>query len=66
MIEFIHYMTIFTGSDMDNKICQEKLNDIILHNMPNGWDKPDFMQGFDFETMNFNKSINMFEYMNIL
>ena len=51
---------------MDNKICQEKLNEIILHNTPNVWDKQGFMQGFDFETINFNKSINMFEYMNIL
>ena len=63
MIEFNEYLAIFTGSDIDDKICEEKLNEIILHNTPNKWDRQDFMQGFDFETMTFNKSINMFEYM---
>ena len=47
-------------------IYEDELNEILLHNTPNGWDEQDFMQGFDFETETFNKSINMFECMEIL
>ena len=66
MVKLNEYLTIFTGSDMDNKSFESELNEILLHNTPNGWDKKDFIQGFDSETAAFNKSINMFECMEIL
>ena len=50
---------------MENEICEAELNDILKNNTPNGWDKQYFMEGFDFEKATFNKSINMFECMEI-
>ena len=50
---------------MENKSFEAEINEILLHNTTNGWDKQYFMEGFDFETATFNMSINMFECMEI-
>ena len=65
MVELNEYLDIFTGSDIDNKICEGEPNEILMNNTPNGWDNQDFMQGFDSETATYNKSINVFECMDI-
>ena len=33
--------------------------------MPNGWRNQTYVQGFDYEPINFKTSINMFEHMEI-
>ena len=33
--------------------------------MPNVWSKQAYVQGFDCETITFEKSVNMFEHMEI-
>ena len=40
-----------------------ELNEILLNSMPNSWRKRDYVQGFDFEYINFKKAVNMFEHM---
>ena len=47
------------------QMCEVKINEVILHNIPNGWSKQAFLQEFDFEAMIFKQSVNMFEHMDI-
>ena len=42
-----------------------EINEILLHIIPNGWGKNDFLHGFDFKVFPFNKVANIFEYVEI-
>ena len=46
---------------MTDKIGMTELNEILLNSMPNSWSKKLYVQGFDYESINFKKSINIFE-----
>ena len=40
-------------------------NEIMLHSMKHSWSRQSFMQVFDFESVTFKKTINMFKHMEI-
>ena len=42
-----------------------ELNRKFLSTMPNSWSKQAYVQGFDYESITFKKSVNMFEQMEI-
>ena len=42
-----------------------ELNAILLNSMPNIWSKQEYIQGFYCKSITFNKSVNMFECMEI-
>ena len=50
---------------MNDKIGVTELNKILLNSMPNSWSKQAYIQGLDCESITFNKSVNMFERMEI-
>ena len=42
-----------------------ELNEKFVNSMPNSWIKQAYVQGFDCESINFEKSGNIFEFMEI-
>ena len=42
------------------------MNETLLNSLPNSWGKQACVQGFDCEYINFKKSVNMFEHMDIV
>ena len=65
MVEPNEYLDLFLGLDTGKNICKAELNEIVLHSMPNGWAKQDFIQSFYFETSPFKEAIYMFDHMEI-
>ena len=59
MIELNEYLSIFTWERAIGKIIETYLNEIIFHIITNSWIGYDYVQGFDFEAVTFNQSINM-------
>ena len=60
------YSAVFMGLNVNNKICDKELNEILLHSMTNGWGEQTFLQGFDFEAVPFLMVTNMFEHMEVV
>ena len=50
---------------MTDKIGVTELNEILLNSTPNSWYKQTYVQGFDFESISFKMSVNIFECMEI-
>ena len=40
-------------------------NEVVLNSMPNSWSKQAHVQGFDCESITFEKAVNIFECMKI-
>ena len=40
-------------------------SEILLNSTPNSWYKQTYVQGFDFESISFKMSVNIFECMEI-
>ena len=51
--EIINFLPLFHGSYATNNIPPEEINEILLHAVPNGWSKQDYLQGWDFEMKTF-------------
>ena len=54
------YLTVFMGSNQNNKIGDMELKITILHIIPNGWVSR-FLQSFDFEAVIFQRKIYILE-----
>ena len=50
---------------MADKMGVTELNEILLNSMQNSWYKQAHLQGFDYDTISFKQSVNMFELMEI-
>ena len=60
MNEYLDSLLVATLSD---KIGVTELNEILFNIMPDIWYKRAYVQGFDCESISFEKSVNMFERM---
>ena len=58
-------MAFFPGETLNDKIDITKLNEILLNSMPNIWSRHAYVQDFDCKSINFKKTVNMFERMEI-
>ena len=65
LIELNEYLDFFPAGTLYEKIRLNELNEILVNSMPNSWSKQAHVQGFDCEYITFNKSVNMFERMEI-
>ena len=65
MIDLNEYLASFPGETLDDKIGVTESNKILLNSMTNSWSKRDYEQGFDCVSINFKKSVNMLESMEI-
>ena len=54
------YSAVFPGSNNSDKICVTELNEILLNSMPNICIKQEYIQRFDFCSITFKSSVNMF------
>ena len=61
LIDLNEYLASLPGANMTDKIGMTELNEILLNSMPNSWSKKLYVQVFDCESINFKKSINIFE-----
>ena len=50
---------------MANKMGVTELNGILLNSVTNSWSKQEYVQGFDCDTISFEKAVNMFQRMEI-
>ena len=62
---YLNQYLAFPVETMTDKIGVNELNEILLNSMPNRWSKQSYVQGFDWESISFKNSINMFERMEI-
>ena len=63
MIDINEYLDAFPGAKASKNINGTGFNEIILNITSNAWSKKAYVQGFDCETINFEKAINMFKQM---
>ena len=59
------YLDYFHGETLAETIGVNELNEILLNGMPNSWINQLYVQGFDWESISFLKSVNMFELVDI-
>ena len=64
MIDINQYLDAFHRAKASDNIEKNKLNEILLKSMPNGWSKQACIHYFDCKNINL-KYINMFECMGI-
>ena len=65
LIHINEYLPSFPGDTLNDKIGVTKEIEIIIKSMPNRWSRQAYIQGFDCESINFKKYVNMFERMEI-
>ena len=53
------------GATLNDNIGVTELNKTLLNIMPIIWSRQDYVQGFDYESITFKKTVNMFEHMEI-
>ena len=63
--EINNFLNLFPGLDITKKVTPEELNEILLHVVPNVWDKQDYLQGWDFWMKTFRETCAMFKRMEI-
>ena len=66
LTELNNYLPLFPGSGAANKIPPEEHNDILLHAVPNGWEKQVYLQGWDFEMKSYKDMCRIFERMEVV
>ena len=59
MIDINEYLTIFTGRKTYDKIGETELNKILLNSITDVRSKKPYVQGFECETINFKRYVNM-------
>ena len=59
LIYLNEYLGSFSGADFTDKIGVTELNDILLNSMPNSCSKQACVQGFDCDSITFNKYVNI-------
>ena len=65
MSDISEYLDVFHVLKAIDNIGEMELKNILFNSTPNGRSKKAYVQSFDCETINFEKSINMFECMEI-
>ena len=65
LIDMNEYLAFFPGATLANNIDVTELNDITLNRIPNSQSKQPYVQGFDCESIQFKKAVNIFERMEI-
>ena len=65
LIDLNEYLAYFPGATIADKMGLTELYEILFNSMPHSWSKQAHVQGFDCETIYFQKSVNMFERMEI-
>ena len=63
LIDLNEYLASFPGAILNDKISIIELKKTLLNSMPDSWCKQSYVQGFDYESITFNKAVNMFELM---
>ena len=59
------YLESFLGAALNDNIVVTEIDEIFLNSMLNIWSRQAYVQGFDFESITFEKSVSMFECMEI-
>ena len=53
----------FAGSREAKKMASEDLNKVLLHTVPNSWEKQSYIHGCDFEGKTHKETCDIFEHM---
>ena len=59
------YLPLFPGYSASKKMPPEELNQILLHAVPNGWEKQAYVKGLDFKMKRYKATCKLFERMEI-
>ena len=65
-MELNNYLTLFPRSSNANNMAPGELNDILLHVVPNIWEKQSYLQVCYFEWNLYKDACGMFECMEIV
>ena len=65
LTEMNNLLLLFPGSEVSKKMTQENLNKIILHAVPNAWEKQSYLQEWDFEVKTYKETCAMLKRMEI-
>ena len=65
LAELNNYLLLFPGSDKSKNIDEAELNNILLHDLPNGWAKQSYLQGWYFESKTYKETCDMSKIMEI-
>ena len=60
-----NYFPLLPGSSNANNMVLDKLNDILLHVVPNVWEKQSHLQGWYFEANTYKETCEIFERMEV-
>ena len=63
--ELNNYLPLFPIYSSAKKMLPEYLNKIILHAVPNVWEKQAYLQGWEFETKSYKDTYELFEIMEV-
>ena len=66
LIMINEYLDLFSRLTRSDKIGVNELNIFLLNSVPNSWSKEAYVQGFDCDSIDFKKSVNRFERMEIV
>ena len=66
LTELNNYLPSFLGSDRSNNMDTSDINEILLHDDPNGWENQSYLQGWDFESKTYKETCDMFKIMEIV
>ena len=65
LIDLNDYFNLFPGAEVSEKIGVSELDETLLNSIPSSWIKKAYVQGFDCEYIALEKTVNMFERMDI-
>ena len=65
LTEINNFLPLLPWSDASNKMEMEELNEILLHEVPNGWSKQSYLQGWDFELNTYRETCSIFDHMEV-
>ena len=65
LTELNNYLPLFPGSSNSMKMAPDELNKIILHDIPNGWEKKSYLYYLNFKEKYYEDTCDMFERIEI-
>ena len=65
LTEIDNFLPLLPGYEPTNKINTKELNKILLHTVPNEWERQYYFQGWGFETKTYRETCGIFEQMEI-
>ena len=63
--ELNNYLPLFLGSSASKNMPSEEPNNILLHAVPNGWEKQAYLQVWDFKMNSHKATCDMFKRMKV-